>query len=677
MSDRSVGAHADRFGDHAGFRRSSDRLRVGLKGRMFTASALLALVVGAAFAVLLLSIGDLRSSSTKAQHSEQVLAAASGLETVVLDLETGARGFILTGQQRFLEPWTSGLAAFPVDGAALVRLVRDNPPQEARAKAIVRAGRLYISQYSEPLVMLARHDRRDASGLVATGEGKQRVDSMRAQFNRLVAAEDVLLVSHRANASSLARRAELIGIAGIVAAAILIFLFALYLARVVVLPVRRVSAAAALLADGDLSARVPGGGRGEVAELGRSFNTMAAAISRDAENRDLADIERVHLEEQLRQSQKMEAVGSLAGGIAHDFNNLLMVIRGYTDAVMTRNVDTSLDEGLGHINDAAVRAGELTRQLLAYSRQQVLRPETASLNDVVGDTLKLLTRLIGTDIEIATELEPGLFPIVIDRGQLGQVILNLAVNAREAMPNGGRLTLRTTNLCVDVIDKPSHFDVGLPPGEYALLEITDTGMGMDEATRSRVFDPFFTTKAEGTGLGLATVFGIVKQSGAHISVWSELGRGTTFKVYFPHDTAGPAAAPAPEPPLSLHGHETILVVEDDSVVRPLVTNILEAYGYDVMPAANGPAAILIAEREHGSIDLLFTDIVMPGMNGRELADILCAGDPTLKVVFTSGYPSDAMLRSGLRSANVSFIEKPYLPEDLARMVRGVLDAAKN
>jgi signal transduction histidine kinase/ActR/RegA family two-component response regulator len=639
---------------------------------MFVASAALALIVSAVFAILLTSIGDLRGSQEKAQHSEAVLAAANHLEIAVLNLETGDRGFIITHETRFLEPWTSGLVAFPLEGAALESLVKDNPAQEARARAIVQAGLRYISQYSKPSVALARHDVAGARAFVESGGGKRRVDALRVQFDQFVDAENLLLVARRSAATASANRATAAGVGGLIGATLLILIFAGYLARLVVLPVRRASAAAALLAEGNLSVRVPEGGSGEVAELGRSFNTMARAISRDVGERDRAEDARERLQEQLRQSQKMEAVGSLAGGIAHDFNNLLMVIIGYTDMVTQRNADERLANALQHITDAAERATELTRQLLAYSRQQVLRLETVSLNDVVSDTLKLLDRLIGTDIEITTDLEPALLPITVDRSQLGQVILNLAVNAREAMPNGGSLQIRTTNLILDDSYVAEHMHIAA--GSYALLQMTDTGIGMDETTRSRVFDPFFTTKSEGTGLGLATVYGIVKQSGGHILVYSEPDLGTTFKIYFSNEATAPVAALPPPEPTSLHGDETILLVEDDRVVRPLVTEILETYGYAVLPAADGREAIEIAEQQAGSIDLLLTDIVMPGMNGRELANTLTAEYPRLKVVFTSGYPADATVRKGLSETGVAFIEKPYLPEDLARIVRRIVDA---
>ena len=397
-------------------------------------------------------------------------------------------------------------------------------------------------------------------------------------------------------------------------------------------------------------------------------------IARDVSERVQAAEERDRLEEQLRQSQKMEAIGSLTGGIAHDFNNLLMVIRGYNAILLKRNTDEGLAEGLQQIDNAAERATALTRQLLAFSRQQVLRPETTDLNDVVEDTLKLLGRLIGTDIEIVTDLDPTLSLVVVDRGQVGQVILNLAVNAREAMPDGGKLMIRTTNVTLDKFYGSEHVDV--TPGHYALLQLTDSGIGMDEQTRRRVFDPFFTTKSEGTGLGLATVYGIVKQSGGHIFLYSEPGLGTTFKVYLPHEEGVLATTLPPQELVALRGSETILLVEDDPAVRPLVALLLEMYGYTVLQAEEGREAIEIAEQQRGTIDLLLTDIVMPGMNGRELADRLVVEHPKLKVVFSSGYPADAIVRHGLSEANVAFIEKPYLPDELASTVRGVLDAVE-
>jgi nitrogen-specific signal transduction histidine kinase/ActR/RegA family two-component response regulator len=379
---------------------------------------------------------------------------------------------------------------------------------------------------------------------------------------------------------------------------------------------------------------------------------------------------REQLEEQLRQSQKMEAVGNLAGGIAHDFNNILMVIRTTVALLERRLTDDALRKDAREIDRAAERAANLTHQLLAFSRRQVLRPETTDLNEIVDDTFELLRRLIGEDITVDCELAPDLASIVVDRSQLSQVILNLAVNARDAMPGGGTLTIRTTRATVDDAYVSSHLDIAA--GDYVVLHVTDTGSGMSEETRAHIFDPFFTTKDTGTGLGLATVYGIVNQSGGHIWVYSEPDLGTTFKVYFP--AASRQAEPAEESEVvSLHGSETILLVEDEDVLRPLIRQALEEYGYRVLEAAEGHEALAIAEREQGAIALLVTDVVMPRMNGRELADRMVAAYPGLKVLFTSGYPEDTTIRHGVGEGTVEYIEKPYLPEDLAKKVRALLD----
>ena len=380
--------------------------------------------------------------------------------------------------------------------------------------------------------------------------------------------------------------------------------------------------------------------------------------------------ERLRVEEQLRQSQKMEAIGSLAAGIAHDFNNLLLVIRGYS-AILLKNLDDEKLRGnVLQIDNAAQRAADFTRQLLAFSRQQVLHPELIDPNGVVQETIALVRRMLGEDIELECELEPQLDSILVDRSQLGQVILNLVVNARDAMEDGGRLSVRTANVELDGAYASDH--LGVVPGRYVLLQVTDSGPGMDEETRSRAFDPFFTTKEVGTGLGLATVHGIVKQSGGHIWLYSEPGMGTTFKVYFP--IAGKSAVPAAPPSEigSLHGTETILLVEDAELVRDLVAQALESFGYSVLVAAGGPEAIALAEQHQGTIDLLLTDVVMPQMNGRELSERLLAEYPGLKVLFTSGYPADTIIRHGIEEARAAFIEKPYVPDELARKIREVL-----
>src|SRR5881398_3287001 len=383
-----------------------------------------------------------------------------------------------------------------------------------------------------------------------------------------------------------------------------------------------------------------------------------------------------HLEDQLRQSQKMEAVGQLAGGIAHDFNNLLTAILGSTQLLLQATPPGDVRrEDVEEIRNAGLRAAELTRQLLAFSRRQVLAPKVLELNAVVANMDKMLRRLIGDDVELATALHAEAGAVNADPGQLEQVLLNLVVNARDAMPGGGRVLIETTRLLLrDELVERRH---RLAPGDYVCLTVTDSGLGMDEATQAHLFEPFFTTKevGKGTGLGLATVYGIVKQSGGYIWVYSEPGRGTTVKVYLPRVRgAAEPPLPAPEPPPLRGGNETVLLVEDAAPVRTLARRSLEARGYRVLDAADGPSAIELSARHAGEIDVLVTDVVMPGMSGRELAERLAPTRPAMKVLYTSGYTDDAMVRQGVLNAGVAFLQKPFVPDSLARKVREVLDS---
>jgi PAS domain S-box-containing protein len=384
--------------------------------------------------------------------------------------------------------------------------------------------------------------------------------------------------------------------------------------------------------------------------------------------------ERKRLEQQLRQAQKMEAVGRLAGGVAHDFNNMLTIISGYGGLLLDHpSIIEPLRGYVNEIKNASTRAASLTRQLLAFSRQQVLAPRVLALNAVVANIEKMLKRLIGEDIELVTVLGENLWPVKADPGQLEQVLLNLAVNSRDAMPNGGVLTIETANVELDSTSAQALFP--LPPGRYVLLAFSDTGMGMDAETQVRIFDPFFTTKemGKGTGLGLAMVYGIVKQSGGYIWVYSEVGKGATFKIYLPRteetiDESGPGrdALKAQE------GTETLLLVEDEDAVRALVRNVLREKGYRILEASRGEEALELAEQFGGPIDLLVTDVVMPQMNGRELARRLTTLLPRIKVLYISGYADNAVWYQGGLDSGGAFLQKPFSPEALARKVREVL-----
>ena len=406
-----------------------------------------------------------------------------------------------------------------------------------------------------------------------------------------------------------------------------------------------------------------------------SIGAMYLSITRDVtEQRRSGELLKTK-DEQLRQMQKMDAIGRLAGGIAHDFNNLLTAINGYSELSLRSLPNGSpVHHNVEEIRRAGERAADLTRQLLAFSRKQIMKPKIINLNQTVADIKKMLERLIGEDIEIVTRLSPDLGQISADPGHIEQMIVNLVVNARDAMPDGGRLTIETSNISLDTEYAKRHFPI--VPGKYIVIAITDTGLGMDKETQENIFEPFFTTKdiGRGTGLGLATVHGIVKQSGGDIWVYSEVGNGTTFKVYLPRvfdesEEPETSAAQIDEP----RGTATILLVEDDELVSNITETILKTQGYNVLTASNGEDAISVCKEFPKKIDLLITDVIMPRMGGREVAERLKLLRQDLKILFISGYTENSIVQNDVLEENILFLEKPFSPNALVRKVREVLE----
>ncbi|MBW2097137.1 MAG: PAS domain S-box protein, partial [Deltaproteobacteria bacterium] len=408
----------------------------------------------------------------------------------------------------------------------------------------------------------------------------------------------------------------------------------------------------------------------------QSGERTVLAVAEDISERKKAEKEKETLEAQLNHAQKMEAIGVLAGGVAHDFNNLLTTIIGYADlALMDLQENAPAYFSVQQMRKAGRKAAALTRQLLAFSRRQTIEPEIINLNQILMESEKMLRRLIGEDIDFLTVYEQEPWHVYMDPGQVDQVVMNLVVNARDAMPKGGKLTIETTNVELDDHYFHEH-GVESAPGHYVMIAVTDTGSGMDRETQSRIFEPFFTTKemGRGTGLGLSTVFGIVKQNNGHVWVYSETGKGTTFKVYLPRsEKQGTMVKKEALSSSQIQGDETILLVEDDKALRDLATRMLEGFGYTVLPARHGNEALKLGNDHPDAIHLLLTDVVMPGMDGRDLAEKLQSERPDIKLLFMSGYTDNAVAHHGVLDTGLSFIQKPFAASALARKVREVLD----
>ena len=610
--------------------------------------SLIALVAGfAVLAITVLAAIVLVQQQQRAAgwvaHTLRVENQLSLILARVQGAESGQRGFMLTDNESYLDPYRIAAARLPGELAALRAMVIDSPDQTAAARQLSAAALARQDALGRTLAIYYSGDRAGVRLRFGLGQGKAVMDELRQIVARMQAREARLQEAR----SDAARRWASAVVAALAASTVAIL-------------------ALGLLAFRDARRRLALAVRtGEEVRVANN-RLMAEAAQREA------------AEAQVRQLQKMEAVGQLTGGIAHDFNNMLAIVIGSLDIAKRRlatdppRVEVCLDNAL----EGAQRAAELTGRLLAFSRQQPLAPRVLDANRLVGGLSEMLRRTVGEQLKVETVLAGGLWTAIADAGELENAILNLCVNGRDAMPEGGRLTLETSNAHLD--DAYAATQPEVTPGQYVMISVTDTGAGMPAEVISRAFDPFYTTKGvgRGTGLGLSQVYGFVKQSGGHVKIYSEPGVGTTVKLYLPRGqaaaTPGPVAAPAVSP-RAVKG-EVVLVVEDEAGVRGVSVEALRDLGYTVVHAPDAALA-LVALDAQPRVDLLFTDIVMPDMNGRELADEATRRRPEVKVLYTTGYTRNAIVHNGVLDAGVAFLPKPFTFSQLATKVRQVLDGA--
>ncbi|MEG3179187.1 CHASE3 domain-containing protein [Sphingomonas sp. LT1P40] len=610
---------------------------------------LIALIIGFAIVAtavigVLLMFNAHQKAQARVLHTLTVQESLSRTLSHLQDAETGTRGYYITRDLDYLRPYIDGRRGLAADLRSLPGQVADNPSQVKRADALAQCVRDRVRTL-EIGVADARQGRFERSQqVVRSGVGKRQMDQCRALIGEMKAEEQRLLAERNSNLQDWANRLTL----WLVFGGIAIFALAWYATR----DARRRARAAIRAGDALIVAN--------------------QQLTEEAESR-------VAAEAQVRQLQKMESIGQLTGGVAHDFNNMLAIVIGSLDMARRRlrSDPDKASESLNNAMEGAERAAQLTARLLAFSRQQPLAPKAVDANKLVGGMSEMLRRTIGEDVRIETVLAGGLWPAFIDGAQLENAVLNLCVNGRDAMPDGGRLTIETNCAHLDDAYAAAHAEV--VAGQYVMVSVTDTGTGMPPEVVERAFDPFYTTKGvgKGTGLGLSQVFGFVKQSGGHVKIYSEPGVGTTVKLYLPRhfgeaETTGTNDGDTAELPRA-QGDEIILVVEDEDRVRHMSVDALRELGYVVVQAADANQALTVLEIQP-RIDLLFTDIVMPDMNGRLLSDRARVMRPDLKVLYTTGYTRNAIVHNGMLDHDVAFLAKPFTVQQLAVKVREVLDS---
>jgi signal transduction histidine kinase/CheY-like chemotaxis protein len=609
-----------------------------LNRSLFVTAVLAALMLAAAF---LLGARN-QTDGAWVQHSLAVRAQLVRVLSLVQSAETGQRGFLLTGRDDYLEPYTRGGDELPANLDRLADLVTDNPRQVAAVADLRQLVKQKLEELASTVDAYKAGHRAEALAIVNNDSGFRFMVQIRRKIAAMEAEEDRLLAERQQSAT----RSGLLLQAGVAIAFLLIAMLGALIARF----------------------------------TGQSFRALAAAKDRLLVSNDqlLEQMNRrEEVENQLRQSQKMQALGQLTGGIAHDFNNMLGVIMGAHDLILRRirKGDFGIERFVEAAANAAERAALLTQRLLAFARQQPLAPQPIDANKMISGMSDLLKSTLGEHIQIETVTAGGLWTVNADAQQLESAILNISINARDAMPEGGKLTIETANAYLD--EAYCRQNPEIEPGQFVLIAITDTGTGMEPAVAARVFDPFFTTKptGKGTGLGLSQVYGFVKQSHGHIKIYSEVGAGTTVKIYLPRLTgeAKDVKPAAVEPVRTGDRSEIILVVEDDSLMRRLTSDALHELGYTVFDSDSAANALAIIDREP-KVKLLFTDVVMPDINGKKLADEALRRRPGLKVLFTTGYTANAVVHGGVLDAGVNFISKPFTLDQLASKVRTVLDA---